>query len=215
MSTPDREATSEYSRGSRPARGRAARDPQGGSGDLGTTARRLRIALLLAGFAGGVLLIAADFLTLFQIKVVTTVVKESTGADNHSYALVLLGATALLMAYGAARGSRPALLALAALGLVTAFVVLAIDLPDVRRTGVVGERYSDAAASARIGFYVETLGLALLLVSGVGGLLLTGERSRRPDAGPAGESAAARETRERDDAERERAAAERAARRGR
>jgi hypothetical protein len=192
MSAHDREATSEYSRGSGPGRGGDEGESRPRSGRSDVTARRLRIALLAGGFLGAGLLIAADFLTLFQIKVVTTVAKESTGADNHSYALVLIGATALVMAYGAARGSRPAMVALAVLGLVAAFVAFAIDLPDVRRTGVIGQRYSDAAASAGIGFYAETLGLALLVVSGVGGLLLSGEpraqsapaprRRPRPDA---------------------------------
>jgi|GEM_PF-1348620 len=213
MSTHDREATSEYSRGSEPGRGGDEGSSRLRSGNSERTARRLQIALLAGGFLGAGLLIAADFLTLFQIKVVTTVPTESTGADNHSYALVLIGATALVMAYGAARGSRPALVALAALGVVAAFVAFAIDLPDVRRTGVIGERYSDAHASAQIGFFAETLGLALLVVSGVGGLLLSGERQARPRREASDKHQTDAASAARDAEARAQAAAERAARR--
>jgi hypothetical protein len=156
----------------------------------------LGIALGLSAFAGALLLIAADFTTLFEIKAVTAVIESVDGRDNHSWAMAIIGVAALPMAYGAARlASRPAMAALLALGIAAAVIVLAVDLPDVNRTGVVGERFTDAAASPRTGFYLESLGAALLIFSGAGGLVLTAPgRRRAPEAGPtAAERAAARE----------------------
>jgi hypothetical protein len=52
-------------------------------------------------------------------------------------------------------------------------IALVGDLPDVHKTGVIGQLYDDARANPRLGYYLETLGGALLLLAG-GGLLLLG-----------------------------------------
>ena len=74
------------------------------------------------------------------------------------------------MIAGALRGARPAMAALAALGLVALLIALVGDVPDLNETGFIGEVYEDAAAGPKAGFYLETLGAVLLLVSG--GLML-------------------------------------------
>jgi hypothetical protein len=130
-----------------------------------------------AAFLGSALLIAADFNTLIEIKVQAVSKASISAGSHHSYALVVLGAFALLMAWGAVLGgSRPALLALAGIGLGALAIALAIDFPDVHGTGSFGSRYEGASAAPRLGFYVETLGAVLLIVSGAAGLILAPPR---------------------------------------
>src|SRR4051794_8963366 len=145
------------------------------------------MGLLAVGLVGGALLIAADLSTLVQIKVITVVKEELSGHDQHSWAMALLGIVALPLAYGAARRrARPAMLGLIVLGLVALGIALFGDLPDTRSTGVIGQRYEEAAAEAGPGFYFETAGGVLLLVAGVGGLLLLGPATK-PAISPASE----------------------------
>jgi hypothetical protein len=148
------------------------------------------LAVLIAGFAGAALLIAADLTTLVEIKVLTVVQDELSGRDQHSWAMALLGVAALPLAWGAGRRhARPAMLGLAIVGLVAALIALVGDLPDLDETGVIGERYEDAAAAPGPGFYLETAGAALLLLAGGGGLALLGGGGRR-DADEVGDEPA-------------------------
>jgi hypothetical protein len=66
----------------------------------------------------------------------------------------------------ALRGARPAMAALAALGLAALLIAVIGDVPDLEQTGFIGEVYEDAAAGPAAGFYLETLGAVLLLVGG-------------------------------------------------
>jgi MFS superfamily sulfate permease-like transporter len=154
----------------------------------------LGAALAAGAFLGGILLIVAEFSTLYEVKAgagnPAAVVRSTSGHDQHSYALVLLGLGALVMAYGATRrGSRPAMAALIAVGVVTLCIALIGDLPDATSTGVVGRNFEDARAVRGAGFYLETLGSFLLIIAGSAGLFLsspgrrpTRERRPRPDA---------------------------------
>jgi hypothetical protein len=144
----------------------------------------LGIALSVAAFLGAILLVAADFFTLFEIKVLTVTRESRSGGSHHSYAMLVLGIAALPMAYGATRGSRPAMAALAGLGVIAVLIALVGDLPDVNETGVIGRNFTDAEASPSTGFYLETLGAVLLMVAGGAGLVLTG-RAPRGGAAPA------------------------------
>jgi hypothetical protein len=147
----------DYSRGNLGSRGRL--------GAPGT--------LFLAGLAGALLLVLSEFLTLFDVTALTSVVKTVKGHDQHNFALLVIGLAAALMALGAWRGvSRPAMFALAVLGAITAAIALIGDLPDVSGTSTLAKTYEQATADPGIGFYLETLGAALLLVSGVGQLLM-------------------------------------------
>jgi hypothetical protein len=140
----------------------------------------LGAALAGAAFLGAILLIVADLSTLIEIKVLTVAKSSISGGSHHSYALLILGIFALPMAYGATRGaSRPAMAALAAIGLVALVIMLAVDLPDIHKTGVIGQRFTDASASPKTGFYLETLGAFLLLIAGSAGLFLSSP-TRRP-----------------------------------
>ena len=124
---------------------------------------------------GAVALIVAEFLPLYEIRVITAVPnggEHSTGA-HHGYALLVIGLAVLPMAWGAVvGGSRPAGYALLALALIALFVVLAIDLPDLNETGLIGRTYDAAQARPKVGFIVESLGATLVLLGAVGNLVL-------------------------------------------
>ena len=125
-------------------------------------------ALLLV--AAALALIAAEFLTMREIKAVTAVPAggTTTGGAHHGYALAVIGVASLAMTYGAVRGgSRPAAAALVALGVVALAIVLAIDLPGSNDEGLIGRTYDLAEASPAIGFWVELGGAIALLLGGL------------------------------------------------
>jgi hypothetical protein len=130
-----------------------------------------RYGLLVPLVLGALLLIVAEFLPLYEIRTITAVPAgghKSTGA-HHGYALLIVGLAMLPMAVGAVRGgSRPAAFALLALSVIALFVALAIDLPDLNETGLIGRTYDQAQARPRVGFFVETLGATLALLGSIG-----------------------------------------------
>jgi hypothetical protein len=131
------------------------------------------------GLAGGILAIVATFSTVIKIQVLTVVPKTFSGYERHSVALLLLGAFGIVMAIGAARGARPAMLALAATGVVVLLISLLQDLPHIHDTGVwnLASDYEDAEATPGSGFWLETLAGVAMLVSG-GCLLMLGAGRR-------------------------------------
>jgi hypothetical protein len=130
-------------------------------------------ALLLAG-AGVVLLVVAEFSTLYAIQVITVQKESTTGGGNHGYALLVIAVAAAFMAYGGlVRQARPAQIGLLVLAVAALFVVLAIDLPDVDEEGFIGEAFERAEASPKTGFYLESLGAVLLLLSAAATLMLS------------------------------------------
>jgi hypothetical protein len=141
-----------------------------------------RYGLLVLPFAGCILLVVAEFATLYEINVITVTVKTVKGGSHHGYALLVVAIAAAAMAWGAVvGGSRPAALALLLLSILAVVVVLAIDLPDLDETGLFGRDYEQAVASAGPGFYLESAGAALLLVGAVAIAVLgvTGAPRRR------------------------------------
>jgi hypothetical protein len=144
------------------------------------TAKALRLGLVAAASAGVICLLLATFTTVIQITVGTTTKVPDhdthlSGWDRHGPALVLIALFAAAMVVGALRGARPAMAALAALGLVALLIAVVGDVPDLDKTGFIGEVYEDASAGPKVGFYLETLGGVLLLAAG--GLMLALGRS--------------------------------------
>ena len=93
-----------------------------------------------------------------------------SGGEQHSYALILLALLAVAMAFGAALGaSRPAALALAAVGAIVLAIALLGDLPDTRQTGLIGQAY-EARGQAGIGLTIEIVAGALAVVAGLAAL---------------------------------------------
>ena len=151
-----------------------------------------RFAALLLAAAGCVLLVVAEFSTLYEIKVITVVKEATDGREHHAYALLVIAIGAAFMAYGGILGgARPAQFGLLALGAAALLVVVLIDYPDVDEEGFIGEAFERAEASPQTGFYLESLGAVLLLLSAMATLLLSPragaprERERAADADPA------------------------------
>jgi len=144
----------------------------------------LRLILTLAGVAGAAVLLASAFTNIIEIKVLTTddLARPTgdlaqTGWDRHGVAPVVLAGFALLMLAGAVlRSARPAILSIAAIGIVTLLIGIVDDARHIHDTGQIGELYEDARAEPAAGFYLETLGGALLLICGGGLLVLSGAR---------------------------------------
>jgi hypothetical protein len=170
-------------------------------------------ALAAAAFIGAVMLVVADFTTLFRVHTaagVTVPHGSVAGHDNHSFAMLLIGVAALPLAYAATRyGGRPAMAGLAGLGLIALIIAIGFDLSDATGTNTLARTFEDATGSPGAGFYLETLGAVLLLVSGGGGLVLTAPGREAPAPAPA--AAASAPEGDRDETTRAAAAAARAA----
>jgi hypothetical protein len=135
-------------------------------------------AVLVLGLVAAVLMVVSDFATLRSVQVLTASCSDladpalrgscvTHGGEEHSYALVLMGIVAALMTWGAAVGrSRPAALALLAIGAAVVVIALATDVPDIHKTGVLGERFESAHAQAGPGMWLEIAGGALALAAG-------------------------------------------------
>jgi len=147
-----------------------------------------RYGLLVLAGLGALLLLVAEFSTLYEVRAITAVVPGGTtrSGSNHGYALLIVALVAPAMAWGAvAGGSRPAAVALTILGGLALFVVLAIDLPDVGDEGLLAESYEAAKASPQEGFFLESLGAVVLLLSGVGTLVLRPAGAAAPEGAEA------------------------------
>jgi uncharacterized membrane protein YtjA (UPF0391 family) len=134
------------------------------------TAAVVRAAPIVLLVAALVALVAGEFSTLREIKAVTVVPKGGTtsGGSHHGYALLVIAVAAAVMGFGALRGgSRPAALAVAALGLVALLIVLVIDLPSLDDTGLIGRTYDLAEAHPSTGFWLELGGAIALAASGL------------------------------------------------
>jgi hypothetical protein len=144
-------------------------------------ANGLRAGFLLAAVAGVAALVLATATTVIRITVGTATRLASldtalSGWDRHGPALVVVAGFALVMAVGAWRGARPAMVAVAVCGVVALLIAVALDVPHLDDTGQVGRLYADAAAGPAVGFWLEAGGGALLALAG-GGLLLVARRS--------------------------------------
>ena len=169
-----------FFRGSEPPGRRPTAEADRGSGGL-----------ILAGtLLASLLLLVAEFTTLYQVHLATSSVPISTvtGGSNHSYAMLLIALVAAgLGALVWRTGSRPALLALGVLGLVALLIAVLGDLPDAQATGLAGSPargYVNASSTPSAGLYLETLGSILLIATcGLGFLKLGPPVSRRPRSG--------------------------------
>jgi hypothetical protein len=167
------EANTEYSRAPRASRGRLAA--------LQGIAPSPQMLVAVVGVIGAVLLLVAEFSTLYVVHLTTdTQPVQSVSAGSHNaYAFVpiaLLGA-GLAIAAGRLR-SRAAAGGLLALGVVALLIALIGDLPDTRAHGI-AHQIVLASTSAGEAIYLETLGaIALLFAGGVGLLAATPSRSR-------------------------------------
>lgn len=141
----------------------------------------LAIAVAVAAFAAGILMLLTEITTVISIDVAVGSCDsiydtspeladdcEQKGFERSSVALLLLGLLTLAMGVGAAFGkSRPAAVALVAIGVVVLGITLLVDLPASDDTGLIGRRYAAAEATAGPGVWLELVGGALAVVAGL------------------------------------------------
>jgi hypothetical protein len=144
------------------------------------------------GLLGALLLLVAEFTTLFTVQAVTseTPISSVGTGDHHAFAMIPIALFAAALSYGAWRQrSRPALLALGALGVIALVIALAGDLPDAHSSGLIkaGKNlgtgvgsFVNATSRPSTGFYMETLGAAVLMMSCGVGVLLGGAPTAQP-----------------------------------
>jgi hypothetical protein len=162
------EANTEYSRGigaSRPS----ARDFSGA----------LRAAVLGCALLGALLLVVAEFTTLFTVQTAAGGSIKSVGTGSHdSFGLIPIAVAAVVLAWVAvSTGSRLALVALGGLGLVALLIALVGDLPDAQASGTIGSitaGFRTAIDKPSAGLYLETFGAIVLVIAAGCGLLLSG-----------------------------------------
>ncbi len=111
------------------------------------------MAILAGGLLGALLLLVAEFTTLFEVsdgRAGPPVKSVGTGS-HHAYALVPIALLAAALAYGVWRvGSRPALLSIGLLAVIALLIGLLGDLPDAHASGLLtntGGRYVSASSS--------------------------------------------------------------------
>src|SRR5215213_6790856 len=113
-----------------------------------------QLVLLALPLAGAGLLVAAEFTTLYDVRVVTAVPEGGSfsAGGHHGYALAVIAVGIAVMAVGAVLGgSRPAAVAMLVLALGALAIAVFVDLPDVDQTGLIGETYDAAVAEPRAG----------------------------------------------------------------
>jgi hypothetical protein len=139
------------------------------------------LAVVFAALLGALLVLVAQFTTLYEVHVATAsipVKTVGTGA-NHAWAPVPLALLAALFAFALYRhGNRAAPAAIAVLGIATLLIALLGDRPDTHATGLIASGtsgYVQGVSRPSAGLYMETLGAVLLLISGgIGSLMPTG-----------------------------------------
>ncbi len=167
----------------------------------------LGIGVLVVGIAAGVLMLIAEFTPLFSVEVVTASCSdlarpelrdtcETTGGEQHSYALLLIALLTVAMAFGAGPGhSRPAAAALVVAGGAVLIIAIFGDMPDSDQTGAIGSNFDQAHSVREPGLYLEMLGGVLAILAGVLRLSPLGrppppeeprerDRPRRPERKP-------------------------------
>jgi hypothetical protein len=142
---------------------------------------RFAIALAAVACAAGLLMLLTEVTTVIRVDLRNTsceVIYDSnpsladdcsqTGLERSSVALLLFGLLTFVMGAGAAFGkSRPAALALIAIGAIVLGFTLLGDLPASDDTGLIGRDYDQASASPGVGLWFELAGGMLAVLAGL------------------------------------------------
>lgn len=147
------------------------------------------LLLPAACIAGAALLVASQFMTIFELNAAgETTLDLIEPVDQHWYAMVVLGAFAILAVAGAAlTGSKPLAASVAVAGAVALLLFLLIDLPDAGKAGNVSDpdaTFVTAEAEPAGGFWIELIGALVLTVCGGALATLTPEQLRAPARRP-------------------------------
>ena len=136
--------------------------------------------MVLGGLAA-LLLVVAEFMTVASVDVASgscEVINDAnpdladrcslSGFERHGGALLLLGLLTAFMAWGAGMGaSRPAAVALVAVGVIAVAIGLALDFPVTDDTGAIGRNFEGAEGKIGPGLYVEIVAGALAVAAGL------------------------------------------------
>jgi hypothetical protein len=106
---------------------------------------------------------------------------RTVGHDAHAFALIILAAVGLFMAWGAVVGrSRAAAWATAAVGVAVLVITLALDATSLSDKRGLEKLYNDVGTHVGTGFRLELIGGVLLLL--VGGLAVQRLRGEEEEA---------------------------------
>jgi hypothetical protein len=145
----------------------------------------LSIGLTAAGLLAALLLVVTEFSVVASVDVASgscQVIQDTnpdladrcelSGFERNGGSFLLVAALVAAMAWGAGMGgSRPAAVALVAVGAGVLAWALLVDLPVTDETGVLGRNFEGATASAGPGLTIEIVAGALALLTGAVRLL--------------------------------------------
>jgi hypothetical protein len=150
------------------------------------------VLVFVLGVAAALLMVLAEVTSLYSIEVATATCSDiadvdladkcdTSGGEQHSFALVPLAILTAIMAVGGGLGgSRPAGFALLGVGVIVLLITLVGDLPDTTKTGEVGSNFTSAHAEKGSGFWFELVAGVLAVAAGALRLVA----SRREDQAP-------------------------------
>lgn len=146
---------------------------------------RAESLLPIAIIASAGLLIASEFMVSFElVPAGGEPIEALTAADRHEYALVVVGALAIVATIVAMlSGSRAAAFAVAGAAGVAMLILLTLDVPDVGRTGTVEDPIlvlPEAKSEPRIGFWLQAISTLGLAIAAATFATLSSEQLRRP-----------------------------------
>ena len=152
---------------------------------MGLAFPAVRAALSFLPLAGAALLVAAEFSTLYEVRVGDAVPpggSTSAGPTTATRSLVIALAAAV-MTFGAVPGrSRPAAVALGLLGVAAIGIALLADRPVTDDTGLYGEAYEAAEAVAGPAVALAVAGGAAIVAGAIA--LLVAHPGARRDPSP-------------------------------
>jgi hypothetical protein len=143
------------------------------------------IGVAAAGALAALLMAVTEFLTVASVDVASgscEVINDSnpgladrcalSGFERHGGAFLLLALVTLAMTLGASAGrSRPAAVALTALGALVLGLALGLDLPQAGETGAIGRDYAGAKGQPGPGLFTEIVAGVLAVGAGAARLL--------------------------------------------
>ena len=137
--------------------------------------------IFVVGLVAALLLIVTEFTTIASVTVASGSCEDNndsnpkladrcslSGFERHGGAFILFGLAVGAMAVGASAGrSRPAAVALIAIGAMVVVWSLALDLPQTSKTGAIGSNFEGATGHKEVGLYLEIFAGGLAILAGI------------------------------------------------
>jgi len=155
------------------------------------TVSRAERLLPWACVAAAAVLFGSQLMTLFEFTPPgAEPLDDRSVIDHHGPALLIIsGFAALATLLAVLTGSKPAAIAVAAMGGLALLIFLLIDLPDAGQVGTLGDArqsFIDAEAVPQAGFWLEMLGALALALTGTAFATLSPEQLEAMRAGRRG-----------------------------